>query len=89
MDALLRVLTQQQEEMVKTLRRLVEAESPSTDKAAVDRLGEFVGGIAQEMGARVRFYPSRQTGNHLWAEFRLDSRRPSGQILLLGHLDTV
>ncbi len=89
MDSILRTLQAQQGEMVKMLRRLVEAESPSTDKAAVDRFGTMVGGIARRMQARVRVFPSRQTGNHLRAEFRLGPGRTTGQILLLGHLDTV
>jgi glutamate carboxypeptidase len=75
------------------LQRMVEAESPSTDKAAVDRFGEMIAALAREMGARVRDYPSRQTskptGKHLRAEFRWNARKTSGQILLLGHLDTV
>ena len=89
MDALLRALTSQQNEMLTVLRQLVEAESPSTDKPAVDRCGERVGAIAQKMGAGLRFHSSRQTGNHLRAEFRLDAGKGAGQILLLGHMDTV
>ncbi len=89
MDSILRTLQAQQGEMVKMLRRLVEAESPSTDKAAVDHFGAMIGGIARRMQARVRVFPSRQTGNHLRAEFRLGPVRTSGQILLLGHMDTV
>ncbi len=89
MDSILRTLQAQQGEMVKMLRRLVEAESPSTDKAAVDRFGAMLGGIARRMQARVRVLPSRQTGSHLRAEFRLGPGRTTGQILLLGHLDTV
>ncbi len=89
MDSILSTLQAQQGEMVKMLRRLVEAESPSTDKAAVDRFGAMVGKIARGMQARVRVFPSRQTGNHLRAEFRLGPGRTAGQILLLGHLDTV
>ena len=89
MDSILHALQAQQGEMVKMLRRLVEAESPSTDKAAVDRFGAMVGEIAGGMQARVRVVPSRQTGNHLRAEFRLGPGAIAGQILLLGHLDTV
>lgn len=89
MDSILRTLQAQQGEMLKMLRRLVEAESPSTDKAAVDRFGAMLDGIARRMQARVRVFPSRQTGNHLRAEFRLGPGRTTGQILLLGHLDTV
>lgn len=89
MDVLLKTLEGQTDDMLALLRRLVETESPSTDKAAVDRLGKLVAGVARRQGASVRFYPSQTTGNHLRAEFRFDSRPSRGQILLLGHLDTV
>ena len=89
MDALLSYLRKEQHHMLVMLRRLVEAESPSTDKAALDRFGEMVGDIARSMNGHVRYYGSRQTGKHLRAEFRLDSRPTAGHILLLGHLDTV
>ncbi|OFW28525.1 MAG: peptidase M20 [Acidobacteria bacterium RIFCSPLOWO2_12_FULL_60_22] len=89
MDALLLCLKQQQDEMLAMVKRMVEVESPSTEKTAVDHFGEMVATIARSMGARVRFYPSQGTGNHLRAEFRLDAGRAAGQILLLGHLDTV
>ena len=89
MDALLSYLNKEQHHMLAMLRRLVEAESPSTDKPSVDRFGEMVGDIARSMKADVRYYASRRTGNHLRAEFRLNSGPTEGQILLLGHLDTV
>lgn len=64
-------------------------ESPSTDKAAVNRFGKLVAAVAHDFGATVRFYPSRTTGNHLRAEFRFVPHPKGRQILLLGHLDTV
>ena len=75
--------------MLALLRRLVEMESPSTDKAAVDRLGKLVSAVARDFGATVRFYLSRTTGNHLRAEFRFVPHPKGRQILLLGHIDTV
>ena len=89
MDNLSLNLQKHQDEMLRMLRRMVEAESPSTNKAAVDRCSKMVGVILQTMGAQVRVCPSRQTGNHLRAEFRFHSGRSAGQILLLGHMDTV
>ena len=88
MDALLQTLQAQRKPMLALLRRFVEMESPSTDKAAVDRFGKFVVAVARDFGASVRFYLSRTTGNHLRAEFRFVPR-PRGQILLLAHMDTV
>ncbi|MBI4460495.1 MAG: M20 family metallopeptidase [Acidobacteria bacterium] len=75
--------------MLTMLRQYVEAESPSTDKPAVDRFHTIIGDTVRQMGGHLRVYPSRQTGDHLRAEFRFGSAKPSGQILLLGHMDTV
>jgi len=89
MDALLRTLQAKEPQMLAMLRELVECESPSTDKPAVDRCGEKVAALARKFGASVRVFPSRQTGNHLRAEFRFSDDRRARQLLLLGHLDTV
>ncbi len=68
------------------LRVLVEQESPSLDKRAVDRLAEYLGNRMSDLGARVELVPSRHYGNHLRARWG-----PSGpgQGLLLCHTDTV
>lgn len=89
MDALLSYAQKRQDSMLKMLHRFVEFESPSTDKPALDRFGKLVGSTARRINGRVRIYRSAQTGNHLRAEFRLCPSPTAGQILLLGHLDTV
>jgi glutamate carboxypeptidase len=89
MDPLLKALQHRQSEMLGMLRQLVEAESPSTNKTAVDHCGAIIAQIAQQMGARVRLHPSRRTGNHLRAEFPSHRKPVARQILLLGHMDTV
>jgi len=89
MDALLKTLQSEREQMLALLRHFVETESPSTDKPAVDRFGMLVAEAARQFGADVRFYPSRTTGNHLRLEFRVASRPQGRPVLLLGHLDTV
>src|SRR3972149_5562643 len=61
-------LRKHQDKMLRMLRQMVEAESPSTDKAAVDRFSKMVGAILRTMGAQVRGCPSSQTGNHLRPE---------------------
>ncbi len=67
------------------LRRLVELESPSTDKAATDRIARFVAEVAQGMDARVEWDPQTQRGDHLLATWGKDG----DGFLLLCHLDTV
>jgi glutamate carboxypeptidase len=69
------------------VRRAVELESPSFNKQAVDRLGEMLAAECSRRGARVHVHRVQEFGNHLQADFAVDSRaRP---ILLLGHMDTV
>jgi len=75
--------------MVRLLRRFVQAESPSTDKPAVDRFGRLVAAEWRGRGARVRLIRQPRRGDHLRAELFLGRGRPRGQILVLGHLDTV
>jgi len=73
------------EEMLDLLRRLVELESPSTDKAATDAVGRLVADLAREAGARVDFVPQEKHGDHLLARWG----EGEGGFLLLCHLDTV
>src|SRR5438270_12775796 len=85
-------LCQQHEgEMMSLLRRMVEIESPSDDKAAVDRMGAFLGQAFERLGGQVTFYPQKEAGNHLKAEFAGGaSGATSGKpVLLLVHFDTV
>ncbi len=85
---LFRFLERQREAMLGTLRNLVELESPSQDKAAVDRLGEFVAAEFKRVGGQVIVHPDPRAGDHLQVEFpaRVGGGPP---VLLLGHLDTV
>lgn len=74
--------------MIDFIRRMVEMESPSDDKAAVDRFGEFLADHVTTAAA-VRIHRARDYGNHLRFEFRLPGAKKNGQILILGHIDTV
>ncbi len=89
MRHLLRALRPRQAGMVRLLRRMVMAESPSFDKAAVDRLGRIVAAEWRRRGARVTFLRQAARGDHIRAELWLGRGRPAGQLLVLGHLDTV
>ncbi len=74
------------------LKRLVETESPSTDKVAVDRVAAIVADEARRLGADVQSAPVIDAGNHLIARFPSPSGRGArgeGKILLLCHMDTV
>jgi glutamate carboxypeptidase len=64
---------------------LVRLESPSTDKAAVDRCGAAVARILEEAGATVTRLPQVTRGDHIRAEFSGGPRT----VMVLGHFDTV
>lgn len=74
--------------MVELLRRLVETESPSTDKAAVDRLGKLLASSFEQAGARVDRVPVSQYGDHLRVDFTTGDGTHD-PLLVLGHMDTV
>jgi glutamate carboxypeptidase len=84
---LLASLSARRGEIVALIRQLVEQESPSFNKPAVDSLARSLAGRLQRMGARVRLHPVKEFGNHLQADFAADSR--AEPVLLLGHMDTV
>jgi glutamate carboxypeptidase len=70
------------------LRQLVEVESPSDDKAAVDRAGAVVEPWAATLGGNVKRHTQKRYGDVLELRFGpVKSKR--GRVLLLGHLDTV
>ena len=71
--------------MKTLLRTLVETESPSHDKAAVDRVGAIVAEKARKLGATVEIIPNTETGDHVLSTWGSGKER----ILLLCHMDTV
>ena len=75
--------------MTRLLGRFVRAESPSFDKAAVDRFGRMVASEWRKRGATVKLLRQRERGDHVRAEWRPRGNPADGQILVLGHLDTV
>jgi len=75
--------------MVRLLGAFVRCESPSHNKPAVDRVGQLVAAEWRRRGAKVRFLRHRDRGDHVRAEIWPGTGRPNGQILVLGHLDTV
>jgi glutamate carboxypeptidase len=74
--------------ITKTMRDLVQAESPSDDKVAVDRVAALAAEVARQAGGRVKLHKQREFGDVLEVRFgpARSSRKP---VLLLGHLDTV
>src|ERR1700721_4480998 len=71
-----------------TLRELVEQESPSEDRHAVNAAMNLVERTAREEGARPKRHKQREFGDILELRFG-PSRSLRKPVLLLGHLDTV
>jgi glutamate carboxypeptidase len=82
-DPLLSYARARQPEMVAQLRQFVECESPSDDPAAVNRFMELVSDAVTPYGK------VRMVGTHLLCEVQLPGRKKSGQVMALGHADTV
>jgi glutamate carboxypeptidase len=75
----------QRDWLLEQIETLVRLESPSTDKAAVDRCGDELVTRLSALGAKVDRFVQAERGDHVRAEFD-GSGDP---ILLLGHFDTV
>ena len=86
-SSLLRDFESRQPEIVETIRQLVEIESPSDNKPAVDRLGTMLAGRFEKLGGHAMFHRVPNFGDHLQVDFA--GKRDAKPVLLLGHLDTV
>jgi glutamate carboxypeptidase len=71
--------------MLDTLQQLVEMESPTTEKALVDLLGEWLAERWEALGGAVERIPQTKVGDHWLATWGSGD----GGSLLLHHLDTV
>jgi glutamate carboxypeptidase len=67
------------------VEELAGLESPTDDKSAVDRCGQWLAERLNQLGAVVSSFSTSGVGDQLMATFGSGSR----QILLLGHIDTV
>lgn len=85
----LRLLKPRLPQMLQTLERLVRVESPSLEKAAADRCCTALGAEWQKRGARVERLAQKDRGDHLRVTWRAQKSPESGQLLVLGHYDTV
>jgi glutamate carboxypeptidase len=84
-DAILAWCRAEQPWLREWLETLVRHESPSTNRTAVNRLGDEIARRLEALGATVDRLPGGERGDHVRATF--DGEGP--QILLLGHFDTV
>lgn len=74
--------------LLEQLRALVEIESPSDDREAVNRANDQIIELARPLSPRIKRHRQREFGDVL--ELRFGPRRSTRPpVLLLGHLDTV
>jgi glutamate carboxypeptidase len=88
MNDLVRVVSANETRLRSRLRELVEVESPSEDKAAVESAGNVVQTWLSAANYDLARHKNRVFGDVL--EFKFGpARSKRGRVLLLGHLDTV
>jgi glutamate carboxypeptidase len=87
-NAYLSPIAASETQLLARLRELVEIESPSHDKAAVDRAGALVAAWALELRGQVKRHKQSRFGDVLELRFGA-ARSRRGRVMLLGHLDTV
>ncbi len=87
-SAMLDELRSRTGEMRAALTTLVEHESPSRDKSALDGLADFIAERFRRIGGAVERVANPVGGNHLIIRFAgsREARKPG---LILGHFDTV
>jgi glutamate carboxypeptidase len=83
----LRFFTERKDAITETIRQLVEIESPSDNKPAVDQLGALLAGRFEKIGGHAKFHRVADFGDHLQVDF--PGPRNGKPVLLLGHIDTV
>ena len=88
MEEVVREIAAGESRLLRRLRELVEIESPSEDKAAVDRAGALVAQWISALGGTVKRHKQKTFGDVLELSFG-PRRSKRGRVLLLGHLDTV
>jgi glutamate carboxypeptidase len=85
----LRLLKPQLPQMLATLRTFVETESPSLEKSAANACCSVVAEEWRKRGVRVELLAQKERGDHLRITYWPNKTRPAGQLLVLGHYDTV
>jgi glutamate carboxypeptidase len=88
--ALLQLLEPRLPQMLSLLRTFVVAESPSLEKSPADRCCGILAEEWRKHGTRVQRIAQKHRGDHLRITWQPRSSRSSaGQLLVLGHYDTV
>src|SRR5580704_5097050 len=84
MDSYLRYARTKQKEIIALIQRFVECESPSDHPPGIDRFVDLLSESVTDIAKVKKF-----DGGHVRVEFTLPGTKKDGQILALGHSDTV
>jgi glutamate carboxypeptidase len=88
MNAFLRYADAKKEEIIGTIRSMVECESPTDAPQDVNRYVEMLVEISRDI-ATPKLTKSKVYGSHLRLDFKVSGVKKAGRILGLGHSDTV
>ncbi len=88
---LLSYMRQREGDFIDLLGKVVELESPSLDKAATDKLVDFLSEHLTSLGCEVERVRQETYGDHLVARWwpAAAGPAPAEQVLILCHIDTV
>ena len=79
-----------QGEMINLLKDLVQRESPTSDKKAVDACSSYLIEQFKKIGVKTRKFPQKEVGDFHLVEYPAkEDKSLEGQILVLTHIDTV
>lgn len=87
MTSLLKHFKDRQSEMLDLLAQMVAIESPTTDPAAVNVMGDLMQELLRDLGARIELDRQTERGDHVVGRFGDGNGR--SPILMIGHMDTV
>lgn len=79
---------QRESELLDSLRAIVELESPSNDKTAVDRLARYLQERCADLGGAVEVLPQAAYGDLTLANWKAE-QGAAQPVLVLTHIDTV
>ena len=88
-SSLLQLLRPRLPQMLSLLRKFVVAESPSLEKSPADRCCDIIAEEWRKHGTRVRRVAQKHRGDHLRITWQPQESGATGQLLVLGHYDTV
>ena len=89
LKTLLKALQPKLPAMLKALRQVVEAESPSLEKTPADRCCSLLAKQWTARGLVVQRIKNKYLGDNLRIAWLPEERRATGQLLVIGHYDTV